>query len=320
MDGRTGEQLYIQPEPGRGEPGLRWNWDSPILISPHKHTRIYFAANRLFRSEDRGNTWAAISPDLTRQLDRDKLKVMGKIWPPDAVYKSGSTSFFGNIVSLSESPLQEGLLYVGTDDGLVQVSADGGKNWRRMEKFPGVPEMAYVSRLTASSHEKGTVYAAFDNHNMGDFAPYLLRSDDRGATWRSISGELPKRGMVWALAEDPSDRDLIFVGTEFGLFFTKDGGGHWIQLKGGLPTIAVRDLAIQRRENDLVLATFGRGFYVLDDYAPLRNVSAAALEKEAALFPVKRAGIFIPESPYGLREKSFFGEAFYTAPNTPEGA
>ncbi len=206
MDRRTGEQVYIQPEPGKSEAGLRWNWDAPILVSPHKHTRIYFAANRLFRSEDRGNTWTAVSPDLTRQLDRDKLKVMGKIWPPDAVYKNGSTSFFGNIVSLAESPVQEGLLYVGTDDGLVQVSGDGGKNWKKYEKFPGVPEMSYVSRLTASSHAPGTVYAAFDNHKMGDFAPYLLRSDDRGATWKSIAGDLPARGMVWALAEDPVDR------------------------------------------------------------------------------------------------------------------
>jgi photosystem II stability/assembly factor-like uncharacterized protein len=320
MDRRTGEQLNIQPQPGKGEPGLRWNWDAPILVSPHKHTRIYFAANRLFRSEDRGNTWVAVSPDLTRQLDRDKLKVIGKIWPPDAVYKSGSTSFFGNIVSLSESPVQENLLYVGTDDGLVQVSEDGGKNWRKIEKFPGVPDMTYVSRLTASSHEKGTVYAAFDNHKMGDFLPYLLRSDDRGQTWRSIAGDLPRRGTVYALAEDPVDRNLLFVGTEFGLFFTKDGGAHWSQLKGGLPTIAVRDLAIQKRENDLVLATFGRGFYVLDDYTPLRSAKEGDFAKEAVIFPVKQARVAMPMTPLGVPGKAFQGDAYYTAPNPPFGA
>ena len=223
MDRRTGEQLYIQPQPGKGEAPLRWNWDSPILISPHKHTTVYFAANRLFRSDDRGSTWKAVSPDLTRQLDRDKMKVMGKIWPPDAIYKSGSTSFFGNIVALAESPVQEGVLYVGTDDGLVQTSEDGGKNWRRIEKFPGVPEMTYVSRLTASAHDKNRVYAAFDNHKMGDFAPYVLRSDDRGATWKSIVGDLPKAGTVYALAEDPVDANLLFSGAEYGIFFTKDG-------------------------------------------------------------------------------------------------
>ncbi len=320
MDRRTGEQLFIQPQPGKGEAALRWNWDSPILVSPHKHTRIYFAANRLFRSDDRGDSWVAVSPDLTRQLDRDKLKVMGKIWPPDAIYRGGSTSFFGNIVSLAESPVQEGLLYVGTDDGLVQISDDGGKNWKRVEKFPGVPDMTYVSRLTASSHDKNTVYAAFDNHKMGDFAPYVLRSDDRGATWRSIAGDLPGRGSVYALVEDPVDGNLLFAGTEFGLFFTKDGGGRWIQLKGGLPTIAVRDLAIQKRENDLVLATFGRGFYVLDDYTAIRAWNDADLSKEAVIFPVKPARVAMPMAPLGLPGKAFQGDSFYAAANPPFGA
>ena len=320
MDRRTGEQLYIQPLPGKGEPPLRWNWDSPILVSPHKHTRIYFAANRLFRSDDRGDHWTAVSPDLTRQIDRDKLKVMGKVWPPDAVYRGGSTSFYGNIVSLSESPVQEGLIYVGTDDGLVQVTADGGKNWRKIEKFPGVPDMTYVSRLAASSLEKNTVYAAFDNHQMGDFSPYVLKSDDQGATWHSIAGDLPKRGTVFALAEDPVDHDLLFAGTEFGLFFTKNGGGHWIQLKGGLPTIQVRDLAIQKRENDLVVATFGRGFYILDDYSPLRTTKPADLAQAAVLFPVKPARVVMPKAPLGVPGKAFQGDAFFTSPNPPFGA
>ena len=320
MDRRTGEQLYIQPQPGKDEPPLRWNWDSPILVSPHQHTRIYFAANRLFRSDDRGDHWTAVSPDLTRRIDRDKLKVMGKIWPPDAVYRAGSTSFFGNIVALTESPVQEGLIYVGTDDGLVQVTEDGGKNWRKIEKFPGVPDMTYVSRLTASSHGKGTVYAAFDNHKMGDFAPYLLRSDDEGRSWRSIAGDLPKRGTVYAVVEDPVDENLLFAGNEFGLYFTKDGGGHWIALKGGLPTIEVRDLAIQKRENDLVAATFGRGFYILDDYTPLRYATADALAKEAVLFPVKNARVAMPMTPLGLPGKAFQGDAFYAAANPPFGA
>ncbi|HET7452456.1 MAG TPA: glycosyl hydrolase, partial [Thermoanaerobaculia bacterium] len=320
MDRRTGEQLLIQPQPGKGEAPLRWNWDSPIMISPHQHTRVYFAANRLFRSDDRGDHWTAVSPDLTRQIDRDKLKVMGKIWPPDAVYKSGSTSFYGNIVALTESPVQEGLIYVGTDDGLVQVTDDGGKNWRRIEKFPGVPDMTYVSRLTASSHRKGTVYAAFDNHKMGDFAPYVLRSDDEGRTWRSIAGDLPKRGTVYALADDPVDENLLFAGNEFGLFFTKDGGARWIPLKGGLPTIEVRDLAIQKRENDLVAATFGRGFYVLDDYTPIRAANAEVLGREAVLFPVKPAHVAMPMAPLGLAGKVFQGDAYFAAPNPPFGA
>lgn len=320
FDKRSGEQMGIQPQPGKGEPPLRWNWDSPLIISPHSHTRLYFAANKLFRSDDRGDTWRAVSGDLTRQLDRDKLPVMGKVWGPDAVAKHQSTSFFGNIVALSESPKKEDLLYVGTDDGLIQVTENGGATWRRIEKFPGVPEMTYVSRLLASQHDARTVYAAFNNHKNADFKPYILKSTDAGATWTSIAANLPENGSVWAIAEDHVNPNLLFVGTEFGVWFTVDGGKKWIQLKGGMPTIAVRDLAIQRRENDLVIASFGRGFYVLDDYTPLRAVKPETLAKEAELFPVKDALMYIRSMPLGLPGKSMQGESFYTAENPPFGA
>lgn len=320
FDRRSGEIIDIQPQPGKGEAALRWNWDSPLLLSPHSHTRLYFAANRLFQSDDRGDSWRPVSPDLTRVIDRNRLKVMGRVWSVDAVAKNASTSFYGNIVALSESPVAEGVLYVGTDDGLVQVTEDGGATWRRADTFPGVPEMSYVSRLEASRHDPNVVYAAFDNHKMGDFKPYLLRSDDRGRTWRSVSGNLPERGSVLALAEDHVKRDLLFAGTEFGVFFTPDGGKVWSQLKGGMPVIAVRDLAIQRRENDLVVGTFGRGFYVLDDYTPLREVSEEMLKQEAILFATKPALMYVPAQPLGLKEKSFQGDAFFTAPNPPFGA
>ena len=267
-DRRSGEAVLIQPHEKPGDDPLRWNWDSPLVLSPHKPTRLYFAAQRVFRSEDRGDSWTPISGDLTRQIDRNKLKVMGKVWGPDAVAKGASTSFYGNIVSLEESPLVEGLLYVGTDDGLVQVSEDGGKTWRRQETFPGVPEMSYVSDLFASRFDANVVYAAFNNHKSGDFKPYLLRSGDRGRTWTSVTADLPARGSAWTIAEDTVEKDLLFAGTEFGLFFSRDGGKKWVQLKGGMPVIAVRDLAIQKRESDLVVATFGRGFYVLDDLTP----------------------------------------------------
>ncbi|MGE5277459.1 MAG: VPS10 domain-containing protein, partial [Acidobacteriota bacterium] len=242
---KTGDALYIKPQAGKGEDPLRWNWDSPLLISPHSHTRLYFAAQRIFRSDDRGESWKPVSPDLTRRIDRNQLPVMGRIWPADAVAKNSSTSFYGNIVALAESPKQEGLLYAGTDDGLVQVTEDGGATWRRTERFPGVPDRAYVARLEPSAHDASTVYAAFDNHKMGDFKPYLLESADRGRSWVSIAGDLPDRGTVYCVVEDPGDKSLLFAGTEFGLFFTRDGGRHWVPLKGGLPTIAVRDLAIQ---------------------------------------------------------------------------
>ncbi|MCI0416816.1 glycosyl hydrolase [bacterium] len=320
FDRKTGEKVDIQPQPGRGEPALRWNWDSPLIISPHSHTRLYFAANRLFRSDDRGDNWKAVSPDLTQQIDRNKLKVMGRIWSIDSVAKHQSTSFYGNIVSLAESPLKQGLLFVGTDDGLVQISEDGGSNWRKLHQFPGVPDNSYISRLTPSQHDANTLYAGFNNHKMGDFKPYVMKSTDLGKSWTSITGNLPERGSVWAVAEDHKDPNLLFCGTEFGIFFTADGGKRWIQLKGNIPPIPVRDIVIQKREEDLVLATFGRGFYILDDYSPLRGTSESTLQQETMLLSTKQAWMYIPEEPLGLREKGFMGESFYLAPNPPFGA
>ncbi len=319
-DKPTGQELVLQPLEGKGEPALRWNWDSPIIISPHSHTRLYFAANKLFRSDDRGDTWKAISGDLTRQMDRNKLPVMGKVWGPDAVAKNQSTSFYGNIVALAESPKKEGLIYAGTDDGLIQVTSDGGANWTKYEKFSGVPEMTYVSRLTASSHDAGTVFAAFDNHKNEDFKPYLLKSVDAGKTWTSISGDLPESGPVLAFAEDTVNANLLFAGTETGVFFTIDGGAHWVRLKGGLPTISVRDMVIQAREGDLVIATFGRGFYVLDDISPLRQMKAESTEQASAMFPVKDALMYVERHPLGGPKKGFQGDAFYAADNPPYGA
>jgi photosystem II stability/assembly factor-like uncharacterized protein len=320
FDRRTGESMGIQPEAGKGEPPLRWNWDSPLLISPHSHTRLYFAANKIFQSDDRGNTWRAISGDLTRQIDRNQLKVMGKVWSVDAVAKNVSTSLYGNIVALAESPKKQGLIYAGTDDGLIQITENGGGQWRKVEHFTGVPERTYVSRILASQHDAATVYASFDNHKNGDFAPYLLKSTDAGKTWTSIKGDLQPNGPVLAIAEDHVDSKLLFVGTEFGLYFTQDGGQKWLRLKGGLPTIAVRDLAIQKQANDLVVGTFGRGIYVLDDYSVLRQARPETLAKESTLFPSTNALLYIPARPLGLRGKGFQGQAYYAAANPPFGA
>ncbi|MFI5371301.1 MAG: WD40/YVTN/BNR-like repeat-containing protein [Candidatus Eisenbacteria bacterium] len=322
FDKLNGEQIDIQPQPEKGEPGSRWNWDAPYIISPHSHTRLYLASQRLYRSDDRGDTWTAVSADLTRQVDRNKLKMMGRVWSVDAVAKNASTSFYGNCVALCESPRVEGLLYVGTDDGLVQVSEDGGKSWRKQDKFAGVPDLSYVSRLEASQHADNVVYASFDNHKMGDFKPYVLRSNDRGRSWTSITGDLPARGEVHCLAEDPVDPQLLFAGTEFGLWVTRDGGKHWVRMKNGLPTISVRDLAVQKRENDLVLATFGRSFYVLDDYTPLRNAVSddKTLGSEGAIFPIKPAVMYVPSTPMGSRDQAEQGDSYYVAKNPPFGA
>jgi photosystem II stability/assembly factor-like uncharacterized protein len=318
FDRRTGERVGIQPQPGADNVSLRWNWDSPILISPHDHKRLYFAANKLFRSDDRGDSWKQISGDLTRQIDRDKLPVMGKIWGADAIAKNQSTSFYGNIVSLAESPKKDGLIFVGTDDGLIQVTNDGGGNWTKYEKFPGIPEMTYVSRLLASQHDGNVVYAGFDNHKNGDFKPYLVKSTNGGQSWTSIAGNLPDNGPVLAIAEDPVSPNLLFVGTEFGLFFTLDGGAKWTQLKGNMPTIPVRDIVIQKPMNDLVVATFGRGFYILDDITSLRSF-AGVVGTQAALFPPRKAWLYIEERPLGGR-RSGQGESYFAADNPPFGA
>ena len=316
---KTGEQLFIQPQPGQGEPPLRWNWDSPVIVSPHSHTRLYFAANKLFKSDDRGASWKAVSPDLTRQIDRHKLKVMGRVWGPETVAYNTSTSFYGNIVSLAESPAQQGLLYVGTDDGLVQVSEDDGGHWRRIETFPGIPDSTYVSDLEPSPTDAGTVYAAFNNMKTGDFKPYLLKSTDRGKTWTSIAGDLPERGSVWTVAQDWMNPSLLFAGTEFGLYFSTDGGRKWIKFES-LPVTAVHDIVFHRPENDLVIATFGRGFWILDDYSLLRTLKPEALDQEAGIFPVEQASMYIESSPLGLPGKGFQGAGFYTANNPPFGA
>lgn len=319
-DRATGQQKGIQPQQTSGGPPLRWWWDSPVLISPHSHTRLYFGSQILFRSDDRGDNWQAISPDLSRQIDRNQLPVMGKIWGPDAVAKHQSTSFYGEIVAIAESPIQEGLLFVGTDDGLIQVSPDGGKTWKKHDSFPGIPDRSFVTRIIASSHDVNSVYAAFDNHKNGDFHPYLLKSVDAGETWSSISANLPENGPVLAITEDPVDANLLFAGTEFGLYFSGDDGKKWIQLTGNFPVISVHDLAIQKRENDLVVATFGRGYYILDDISSLRGLKPENLNENDILFPVKKAPMYIESMRLGLPGKGFQGASFFTEPNPPFGA
>ena len=323
FDRKSGELIDIQPQPEAGDDPKRWNWDAPLLISPHSPSRLYYASQRVYRSDDRGDSWTPVSGDLTRQIDRNTLPVMGKVWSVDAVSKNRSTSPYGNTVSLSESPVIAGLIYAGTDDGLIQVTGDDGGSWRKIESVPGVPDGTYVNDLVASLHDADTVYAAFNNHKRGDFAPYLLKSTDRGTTWTPLAGDaeaggLPARGSVYAVDEDHASSGLLFAGTEFGAYFSR-GDGRWVKLSG-VPTIAVRDIEIQRRENDLVLGTFGRGFYILDDFTPLRLAAPERLEEEAILFPVKDALMYMETYRLAMRENPFVGDAHYFAPNPPFGA
>ena len=313
-DRKSGEELLIQPMPRKGEDQYRWNWDAPLEVSYHKPGRLYFAANKVFRSDDRGQSWEVISDDLTAQINRNELKVMGKVQSIDAVAKNGSTSPYGTIVALSESMKDENLLVIGTDDGLIQITRDGGNSWQQASNVTGVPARSYVNEVVASKHDVNVLYAAFNRHKEGDFKPYIYKSTNGGQSWNSIIGDLPARGSVYAIEEDPIDKNLVFVGTEFGVFFTTNGGNNWMQLKAGVPTIAVRDIAIHPRENDLILGTFGRGFYVLDDYSALRSYSGLE-SKEAELFPIRDSWSFEYRYPLGLPKQGFQGDDYYLGEN-----
>jgi hypothetical protein len=323
-DRRTGERVYIKPQAREGEPPDRYNWDSPILISPHDSKTLYFATQRVWKSNNYGDSWTPISSDLTRNENRVRQPIMGRTWSYDAPRDLWAMSQFNTITSLSESPLVEGLVYAGTDDGLIQVSEDDGANWRTINKLPGVPNRFFVNDIKADLHDADTVYVVVDDHKTGDFAPYILKSENRGRSWKSISGNLPERHVLWRVVQDHVKPGLMFVGSEFGVFFTVNGGGTWTKLKGGAPNISFRDLVIQTRENDLVGATFGRSFYVLDDYTPLRDVSDSMLKSGSVLFPVRKADWYVPRSPMGCDGtpgcKASQGDSFWTAPNPAFGA
>lgn len=321
-DRTTGEIVYIQPQPEEGESYERFNWDAPILVSPHSPTRLYYASHRVWRSDDRGDSWKPISGDLTKNQERMALPIMDKTWSYDSPWDFDAMSVYNTITSLAESPIQEGVIYAGTDDGYIQVTENGGESWRKIKvgDLPGVPETAFVNDIKADLYDVNTVYVALDNHKFGDFNPYLYKSTDKGKTWKSIKGNIPERTLVWRLVQDHEKSDLLFAATEFGIYFTINGGEKWTKLTGNVPTISFRDLAIQRRENDLVGASFGRSFFVFDDYSVLRYISEDQLKQEATLFPTRKAWWYIPSGPVGSGEKGSMGAQFFTAPNPDFGA
>ena len=314
-DRRSGEELGIQPKERKGEDGYRWNWDAPLIASPHSSGRVYFAANKVFKSDDYGNSWDVISDDLTRQLNRNELPVYDRVVSIDAVMKNGSTSPYGTIVAMSESAIDADVLAIGTDDGLIQITEDAGATWRSIENLPGAPARSYVNSVYLSQHDRSTIYAALNHHKYGDFTPYIYVSRDLGSSWNRISTGLPDRGSVYAIEEDHEKAELLFCGTEFGVFYSATGGSKWSKLGSGLPTVAVRDIAIQKRENDLILGTFGRGFYVLDDYSVLRGLSPKSDLAEDGVLAVRDPLMWEKDAPLGLPGKSFQGDDYYTAEN-----
>ncbi|MBN2893342.1 MAG: hypothetical protein JXL97_15830 [Bacteroidales bacterium] len=311
-DKKTGERIYLKPYPAKEELTYRWNWDAPFLISPHKHDRLYMAANKVFMSNDGGLSWKTISDDLTAQVDRHSFKVMGKYWSSDAVQKDVSTSQYGTIVSMSVSPVKNGLVYIGTDDGVIQVCENTQAEnpvWHKIDKFPGVPQYTYVSDVFASETDENVVFASFNNIKSDDLKPYIMRSDDKGKTWTMITKGLPKNGPVYTVAQDYKNKNLLFCGTEFGFYTSVDGGKNWIKFSAGLPTIQVRDIAIQKDEDDLAIATFGRSFYVLDDYSSMRLVSEEMLKNEAVLFDINDAKIYMQtDKLYGQGADYYYGK------------
>lgn len=321
VDKTTGEMVYIQPQPAEGDPVERFNWDAPILISPHDPKTLYFASQRVWKSTDRGDSWTAISPDLTKDLERIEMPIMGKKQSWDNAWDIYAMSNYSTITSLAESPVKKGLVYAGTDDGLIQVSENDGGTWRKIPLSTlGAPATAFVNDIKADLYDANTVYACLDNHKYGDYKPYFYKSIDQGKTWKKMIANLPETTLVWRMVQDHIKRDLLFLATEFGIYTSLNGGAAWHQLKGGLPTISFRDLAIQKRENDLVGASFGRGFYILDDYSPLREVSEEIINKEAYLFPVKDAWWYIPRPVLSFDKKGSQGAGHFVAPNPEFGA
>ena len=317
IDRTTGEQVYIKPHSDLDEEYERFNWDSPILVSTHDPKRLYFGSQRVWRSDDRGDSWTPISKDLTLNQERLTLPIMGRNQSWDSAWDVYAMSTYNTITSLSESPIDENHIYVGTDDGLIHYTKDNGGQWFSMtvDKLPNLPKTSFVNDIKADLHNLNTVYLALDNHKFGDYSPYLYKSVNGGKTWKSITNGLPKETLVWRIVQDHIDPNLLFLATEYGLYFSNNQGEKWIKFSNGLPTISIRDLAIQKRENDLILATFGRSFYVLDDYSPLRNIDSEK-SKEFILFDTREALQYNP-----VRSgSSSQGSTYFRSKNPPYGA
>ncbi len=304
-----------EEEEGEGESrNYRWNWNTPIEMSVHDRAVIYTGSNVVLKSTDRGMSWTEISHDLTKAIDRDELEIMGVRGSRPMMSRNDGISTYGNITTISESPVDADLLYVGTDDGNVQRTRDGGASWTDLTgRFRGLPERTYVSSVVASRHAPGTVYATFDGHRNDDFAAYVYVSEDFGERWRQITEGLPVTS-VNRIAEHPRTAGLLFVGNEMGAYFSVDRGARWARLKNNMPTVPVDDIVVHPRENDLVLGTHGRGIWIMDDITPLEQLSNRVLASSAHLFPVRRATSFNLYTPQG------WTPGVWEAPDPPQGA
>ena len=314
----TGERARIRPlaRPADDDDdrSLRWNWNTPIVLSAHDENVVYAGANILFRSPDLGRSWEEISSDLTYQIDRDTLTLMGVAGSEPQMSRNDGQSNYGNLTAVAESPLDAAVLYAGSDDGRLHVTRDGGGAWTDVTgNVPGLPPHTYVTRIVASGGAAGEVFAAFDGHRSADFAPYVYASTDFGASWTPITSGLPATSMN-ALAQHPRAHNLLFAGSEVGVHVSIDRGASWHPLRGGMPTVPVDDIVIHPRDNDLVAGTHGLGIWIMDDIAPLEELSAEVMAAAAHLHPVRRATSYNRYTPQG------WTPGIYAAPNPPDGA
>jgi hypothetical protein len=278
---------------------FRWNWSTPFMLSEHNPRTLYLGANHLFKSSDQGNTWRIISPDLTKNISDRTLRKSGGLTPDED--PGGGAEFYGTIVSISESPMEPGVLWVGTDDGNVQVTRNEGATWEEVGKnFPGLPSKdLYISKIDVGHHARGTAYVSVDGHEAGHFKPWIFKTTDYGKTWTSVSGNLPDEHPVYVVREDPKNPNLLFAGTEFSVFYSLDSGKQWSKLNNNMPTVAVHDLMIHPRDGDLIAATHGRGIWIMDDVTPLQQLTDAIKTSEAHLFANRTATQWLRIQPHG---------------------
>src|SRR5919106_2048562 len=309
VDPETGDRLDVQPYPAPGEPPYRWDWVTPSLVSQHDPKVVYFGGNRLFISRDRGLTWER-TEDLTRQVNRDTLRLMGVLGSERMLSKNDGAQSYSEILTIAESPLDAKILWVGTDDGNVQVSRDGGKTWTEVS-----PKRTYVSRVIASAAGAGVAYATFDAHRDGDLKPYVFRTENFGRNWTPLVRGLPPESPVNVIKEHPRNPNLLFLGTEHALFYSADRGAEWKKLSANLPTTLYDDITIHPRDNDLIVGTHGRSIYVLDDLTPFEESSPQFAQRPAHLFPIRPAVIF-----NYWESTSYRGQGVWVGENPAEGA
>ncbi|MGH9775623.1 MAG: VPS10 domain-containing protein [Candidatus Acidiferrales bacterium] len=316
-DLRSNEARLIRPKEKEGDPPYRFNWNSPLIISAHDPKTIYYGGNFLFKSTDRGDTWTRLGGDLTTGVDRNKLAILGKTPSKDTLSLNDGVAWWPTITSISESPESSAVLWVGTDDGNLQVSRDGGETWKSVaDRVPGVPKGTYVSRVVTSKYAEGAAYVCFDGHRSDDFHVYLFYTSDYGDSWQSVAGDLPQdNGILHVVREDLQNPAILFAGTETGAYWSNDRGAHWHRFKMNLPTVPVDDIQIHPRENDLIFGTHGRSIWIFDDITPLEDLNDKLLSSDLSVLPIRPAVEWrMYSNDWFLAQKHFLGS------NPPYGA